>query len=67
MGDQTEAEFESEEPPAELWLDQSVQENLLENARVGISTLHQCDIDFSVDDGEQATEDNITVTGFTVE
>ena len=39
----------------------SVQENLLENARVGITTLHQCDFDFEI------TEDNVIVTGFTVE
>ena len=45
----------------ELFLDSSVQENLLENARVGITTLHQCD--FSID----ITEDNVMVTGFTVE
>ena len=37
----------------------SIQENLLENARVGITTLHQCDITI--------TEDNVIVTGFTVE
>ena len=45
----------------EFYLDMSVQENLLENARVGITTLHQCD--FSID----ITEDNVMVTGFTVE
>ena len=37
----------------------SIQENLLENARVGITVMHQCDISI--------TEDNVVVTGFTVE
>ena len=45
----------------------SIQENLLENARVGITTLHQCDFDFEVEDTEKITEDNVVVTGFTVE
>ena len=41
---------------------------MLENARVGITTIHQCDFDFDIEDnGEGATEDNIVVTGFTVE
>ena len=51
----------------ELFLDMSIQENLLENARVGITTLHQCDFDFEVEDTEKITEDNVIVTGFTVE
>ena len=44
----------------------SVQENLLENARIGITTLHQCDFDFSVN-SESPNEENVIVTGFTVE
>ena len=66
MSDRNESEFEPEEPPAELFLDMSIQENLLENARVGITTLHQCDFDFEVEDSN-ITEDSVVVTGFTVE
>ena len=66
MSDRNESEFEPEEAPAELFLDMSIQENLLENARVGITTLHQCDFDFEVEDSN-ITEDSVVVTGFTVE
>ena len=66
MSDRNESEFEPEEPPTELFLDMSIQENLLENARVGITTLHQCDFDFEVEDSN-ITEDSVVVTGFTVE
>ena len=65
LSDRNEDEFEAEEPPTELFLDMSVQENLLENARIGITTLHQCD--FQIEDTDNVTEDNVFVTGFTVE
>ena len=65
LSDRNEDEFEAEEPPTELFLDMSVQENLLENARIGITTLHQCD--FEIEDTENVNEDNVFVTGFTVE
>ena len=65
LSDRNEDEFEAEEPPTELFLDMSVQENLLENARIGITTLHQCD--FQIEDTENVNEDNVFVTGFTVE
>ena len=48
-----------------MFLDMSVQENLLENARIGITTLHQCD--FQIEDTDNVNEDNVFVTGFTVE
>eukprot|EP00090_Calanus_glacialis_P001729 TRINITY_DN11259_c0_g1_i1.p1 TRINITY_DN11259_c0_g1~~TRINITY_DN11259_c0_g1_i1.p1 ORF type:complete len:267 (-),score=92.53 TRINITY_DN11259_c0_g1_i1:44-805(-) len=68
LGDEDEGEFESEDPPPMFTLDMSWQENLLENARVGITTIHQCDFDFDIeDDGNGATEDNIVVTGLTVD
>ena len=47
----------------EFYLDMSVQENLLENARIGITTLQQCDFDFTAG----VNEENVIVTGFTVE
>ena len=62
LSDRNESEFEPEEPPKELFLDMSVQENLLENARVGITTLHQCEVDL-----DNITEETVLVTGFTVE
>lgn len=68
LGDEDEGEFESEDPPPMFTLDMSWQENLLENARVGITTIHQCDFDFDIeDDGNGASEDNIVVTGLTVD
>jgi len=68
LSDQNEGEFESESAPPMLKLDMSWQENLLENARVGITTIHQCDFDFDIEeDGGGATEDNVVVTGFTVD
>ena len=65
LSDRNEDEFEAEEPPTELFLDTSVQENLLENARIGITTLQQCD--FQIEDTDNVNEDNVFVTGFTVE
>ena len=63
LSDRNEDEFEAEEPPVEFYLDMSVQENLLENARIGITTLHQCDFDFNAN----INDENVMVTGFTVE
>ena len=65
LSDRNEDEFEAEEAPTELYLDMSVQENLLENARIGITTLHQCD--FQIEDTDNINEDNVFVTGLTVE
>jgi len=64
LDDAEEEEFETEDPPPMFTLDMSWQENLLENARVGITTIHS--YDFEVD-GNGATEDNIMVTGLTVD
>jgi len=52
------------EPPALEYLDISWQKSMLEEARVGITTIHQADFDFDLEgSGEGATEDNIFVTG----
>lgn len=57
--------LEKDEAPVLEYLDISWEKNMMEESRVGITTIHQADFDIDIDgDAEGANDDNIFVTGF---